>query len=278
MHKINKTRLLAGLPIDASYERRQHNQADENVSRAPNTVVEQPQTKSMEDMLVESIGDISNLSLQDLNAVATLLQTKVDQIHESIASKLSEAKVFKRGTDVEDKKGRCYKIVKVVGVDDHNEPYYEVVCPKTGEVERKSGMTLHVAAKKESVEPVAERSNVDVIDFTNSPDQPKTPAVVVPQPQKTKIPVHVTKDLQRAIAEFKRDAETMKHRDEANAVFHQQIADAMVDLEQLMKTDIKAAQIFLSSLMGPILHKIPSSVCKFVYSGGDTSLKTYFNK
>lgn len=278
MHKINKARLLAGLPIDASYERQQSNQS---VVKEP-TEHQSVQKKTIIETINESFGDISSLSHQELNNIAINLESKLDEIHSLIESSLSEAKVFKKGTDVEDKKGRCYKVVKVIGTDEHDEPVYKVVCPKTGEMSTKPGMSLQVSAKKESVSttavPVVEEVKVDVLNTENNAEQPKTPADVLPKPQKTKVPSHVAKDMKDAIATHENDVKVMKTRDEANAMFHEQIVDAFKKLEELMHNDIKQAQLFMTSLMGPIFHKIPSSVCKFVYSGGDKSLKTYFNK
>lgn len=277
MHKINKARLLAGLPIDASYERKLNGTATAVVETTNSAVIEKTQLERLQ----EATSDLSSLSQEDLNTAITILEAKISELYGMNTSTINEAKVFMKGADVEDKKGQCFKVVSVVGNDDNDEPVYKVVCPKSGETSYKSGMTLRVAAaKKESVETkdVVLEKEVEVMNFDNDDSQPKTPAVVTPQPQKTKVPANVKKDLQTAIASFEHDARMMKTRDEANALFHEQIADAMKKLNDLMHEDIKQAQIFLSSLMGPILHKIPSSVCKFVYSGGDKSLKSYFNK
>ncbi len=43
--------------------------------------------------------------------------------------------------------------------------------------------------------------------------------------------------------------------------------------------DVKKAQVYASSLMGPMLHKLPDVVWDFVTNGGQKrSLKDYMNK
>ena len=166
MHKINKTRLLAGLPIDASYERRSFISHDERTTQQPTPAPAPVVIKTTEEMIAESIGDISSLSLKQITTIADILGSKLDEIHALIASTLNESTTYKKGASVEDRTGQCFRIIKVVGMDDNDEPVYEVVCPKTGEISKKSNMELRAPTKQtESVESVNEQSRVDVIDF-----------------------------------------------------------------------------------------------------------------
>lgn len=264
MHEMNKLRLQAGLPIDAKYE---------ITTSAPVPPAVVPAN--------------NNVELYEAEIVAYKNQIKgleklIDCIFESFSSVLTEVKLFRKNQDVEDiKSSKCYKVIKPVGHDDSEDVVYDVVCPETGETAKKSASQLRAKQKNEKPdekEPAKVKESIDVLNVDNNEKQDKTPAIVIPQPQKTKVPSFVKKDLADAITMYKNESKKLKMHDEANAMFQEQVADALERLADLMVDDIKQAQIFLSSLMGPILHKVPSSVCKFIYSGGDTSLKSYFNK
>lgn len=261
MHQINKLRLQAGLPIDPSYEVKSN--------------VQQPKEPSV-DQIVEASSVVieEKLKVQEnsFKNEISKLEKLVEKIYNSFSSEILEEQMFKKNQEVEDvKTGYCYKIIKPVGQDDSDDVVYEIVCPKTGEISKKSASSLR--AKQKEV-----KEAMDVLNVKNDEKQDKTPAVVTPQPQKTKVPAFIKKDLSDAIKHFKDESSRLKIHDEANALFQEQIADALERIEDLIHNDIKQAQIFITTLMGPILHKIPSSVCKFIYSGGDNSLKTFFNK
>jgi len=56
-------------------------------------------------------------------------------------------------------------------------------------------------------------------------------------------------------------------------------SDLLDKLEKGTLYDFKEAQVFAQSLMGPMLHKIPADVWKFIVNGGETrSLKDYMKK
>jgi hypothetical protein len=64
--------------------------------------------------------------------------------------------------------------------------------------------------------------------------------------------------------------------------FHENLANAFDTLNGFLEKGtvygIKEAQVFMTSLMGPILHKIPADVVKYVAAGGtQRSLKSYVN-
>ena len=71
------------------------------------------------------------------------------------------------------------------------------------------------------------------------------------------------------------------NRDAAN--FYNDLANAFEDLYNKLNAgtiyDFKQAQIFAQTLMGPMLHKLPNDVWKFLSHGGQTrSLKSYMQE
>jgi len=99
---------------------------------------------------------------------------------------------------------------------------------------------------------------------------------------KVKVPQNVISDLKAAIAEYEKVADYNNARDDARSSFALTAAEAMksllTDLEKGTLSDIKRAQITLSSFMSPITNNVPPSVIKFIYSGGKKpTLKDLFD-
>lgn len=257
MHDINKARLIAGLPIDPVLEKRKQQPIIETVQ------LEDPRVPLLE---------------QQIASVEKLISFLFDNISNDC---VEEGRMFRKGQDVEDvKSGQCFKVVKPVGHDDSDDVVYDVVCPKTGEMKKKSFSSLRASldtkGTKSDKPSMKVKEAIEELNVENNEKRDPTPRDVLPHPQKTKIPAHVKKDLQDAKTFHKKEQERLKKHDEVSSVFNEQIHEVLVRLEELMEDDIKQAQMFLTSLMGPILHKIPSSVCRFIHSGG--SLKSFFNK
>ena len=91
--------------------------------------------------------------------------------------------------------------------------------------------------------------------------------------------------LKTAITEFKKDAEKQGkgHTARENAQLMMDTAEAfqtiLDHLNEGSIMDIKHAQIFATTLMGPMLHKIPDNVWDFISNGGQKrSLKDYMIK
>lgn len=107
------------------------------------------------------------------------------------------------------------------------------------------------------------------------------------QDTETKVPNHITQELQDVITQFRDEAERLEKRGGSTAMenrrFYLNTADAFEDLLGYLELGtiegIKHAQIYASKLMGPMLHKIPTNVWKFIQRGGiNRSLKSYMGK
>lgn len=101
---------------------------------------------------------------------------------------------------------------------------------------------------------------------------------------KVKVPFKVKTELKAAIAAFERDA--AKHHAgqsaEETKQFYLDAAEAFKELLGMLNggtiMDVKKAQVYASSLMGPMLHKLPDVVWEFIVNGGQKrSLKDYMN-
>jgi len=92
------------------------------------------------------------------------------------------------------------------------------------------------------------------------------------------------KNLLKTEANEARDkAKKLSITDREDSYFYDDLAHAFEDLYNHLDGgtvyDIKKAQIFMSSLMGPMLHKIPRDVADWVVKGGQQrSLKSYMTK
>lgn len=98
---------------------------------------------------------------------------------------------------------------------------------------------------------------------------------------KIKVPTSIKTALKKEITKANAEADKMDVRDKDAAYFYKDLANAFSDLlghlEKGTRYDLKQAQIFAQTLMGPMLHKIPNNVWKFITNGGETSsLKSYF--
>ncbi len=100
---------------------------------------------------------------------------------------------------------------------------------------------------------------------------------------KINIPKYVTKGLKDAISDFRKEEKAEQRRNKGYAkeaeYMYRDSANAFEELLELMSGslyDFKKAQIKATSLMGPMLHKIPNKVWKFITDGGEQqSLKSY---
>lgn len=102
---------------------------------------------------------------------------------------------------------------------------------------------------------------------------------------KIKCPARLKNDLRDAIQTFRRDAEKQGsgHTGQETAQLYMDTADAfekiLGHLEAGTLQELKKAQLFATSLMGPMLHKLPDGVWDFITNGGQKrSLKDYMIK
>jgi len=100
---------------------------------------------------------------------------------------------------------------------------------------------------------------------------------------KIKVPNGIKQALRTEIEKAKKEADKVDVRDKDAAYFYKDLAKAFSDLlghlEKGTRYDIKQAQVYAQSFMGPMLHKIPTNVWKFLTNGGETrSLKSYMQE
>jgi len=98
-----------------------------------------------------------------------------------------------------------------------------------------------------------------------------------------KVPNGIKQALRTEIESARKEADKLDVRDKDASYFYKDLARAFEDLlghlEKGTRYDIKQAQIFAQTLMGPMLHKIPTNVWKFLTNGGETrSLKSYMSE
>lgn len=102
---------------------------------------------------------------------------------------------------------------------------------------------------------------------------------------KIKVPSKIKTALRSAVSTFRKDAERQGsgHSAQETAQMYMDTADAfekiLDHLESGTLQDLKQAQIFATTLMGPMLHKVPDEVWDFITNGGQKrSLKDYMIK
>ncbi len=99
---------------------------------------------------------------------------------------------------------------------------------------------------------------------------------------KIKVPNGIKQSLKDEIRKAKAEAEKLDVRDKEASYFYKDLARAFEDLlghlDKGTRYDFKQAQVFAQTLMGPMLHKVPAKVWKYLVNGGETrSLKSYMN-
>ncbi len=101
--------------------------------------------------------------------------------------------------------------------------------------------------------------------------------------QKVNVPAKITNILKEQAAEARKLAETFNMRKDWDSKnFHENLADAYETLVNFLNKEtiygIKEAQIFMTSLMSPMMNKIHPDVIKYIAAGGQLrSLKNYLN-
>lgn len=95
-----------------------------------------------------------------------------------------------------------------------------------------------------------------------------------------KIPAGIKSQLTAAIKDAKAESDKMSVSNKDASYFYNDLARAFQDLKDHLdkgtRYDFKLAQTYAQSLMGPMIHKLPTDVWKFLTNGGATrSLKDY---
>jgi len=97
------------------------------------------------------------------------------------------------------------------------------------------------------------------------------------------VPAEVKKVLKTEIDELKKASAEFKSRDEARADFYNDTATALENILNCLNMgtvdEMKKAQVFMSSLMGPMVQRIPDVAYEFLVRGGEPkTLKTLFHE
>lgn len=101
--------------------------------------------------------------------------------------------------------------------------------------------------------------------------------------RKCPCPAKIKNLLKTEANEARAKAKKLSVSDREDAYFYDDLANAFEDLYNHLDGgtvyDVKKAQIFMTSLMGPMLHKIPADVVNWIAKGGQQrSLKSYMTK
>jgi len=206
-----------------------------------------------------------------------------------------EMKDGKEGVCQKEHDKKAKEIDKVVSQNDATDNPKKEVKVK----ESMNAMTTHFNDFEEDpAKPVnAVRTNDDptVFDKPNDPanDKDESPCQLdalgkqsmTDHETKLTCPPSLIAALQREIDQARKDADFVgaSTANKEAKVFYNDMADAFEHLRDCLKmgnvNSFKKAQIFYSSLMGPMLHKIPAEVGLFIVNGGKTrSLKDFMKK
>ncbi len=102
-----------------------------------------------------------------------------------------------------------------------------------------------------------------------------------------KTPAHIKKALKDAVADFRKEAKTEAKRNQGRSKeaewLYNDSANAFEEILAYLDAgtlyDFKLAQTKAQTLMGPMYHKIPTKVWKFLANGGESrSLKSYMTE
>lgn len=115
--------------------------------------------------------------------------------------------------------------------------------------------------------------SAQIVDKDESPHQLKA---LEPSPgdhdRKVNVPASLKQQLRAEAAQARKEAKELGVADKDAKWFYEALANMFDELlghlEKGTVYDIKMAQIFMTSLMGPMLHKIPADVVNFVAKGG----------
>lgn len=120
-------------------------------------------------------------------------------------------------------------------------------------------------------------------DGSKSENASQIPTNPYNENQAVKVPAKIMSSLKSEADIARKLAETFTMRkDWDNKNFHENLANAFDTLGGFLEKGtiygIKEAQVFMTSLMSPIMNKLPASVVKYVAAGGQQrSLRSYLN-
>lgn len=154
------------------------------------------------------------------------------------------------------------------------------------------GANTPTSWEKDEKQPVNVVSDDDTFgDKDESPEQLKALDTPSKQDQsgggnldrKITVPTRIKKLLRDEIKEAEAESKRMNYSNRDASYFYDDLAsmfkDLLMHLDGGTVDDIKRAQIFMTSLMGPMLHKIPADVVNYLARGGEpASLRSYMTK
>lgn len=121
-------------------------------------------------------------------------------------------------------------------------------------------------------------NQLDALDTPSEQDQSDDPHA-----RKIECPAAIKKLLKDEAAQARKEGKALNVSNREASYFYDDLAQMFDDLRTHLEggtvLDLKNAQIFMTSLMGPMLHKIPADVVNFIAKGGkQRSLKSYMQK
>lgn len=157
--------------------------------------------------------------------------------------------------------------------------------------EQQAQYLKHTDSAKDAIEVAKYHSNkynkdrsvheaaIPVIKFKNSDTEAKVQPTPAAKEETISVPANVMSELRAAITEWKKQAGLTNSRDDDRATFALTVVAAYEELADLLSTgEYKMAQVKMTSWMSPITNHLPTSVIKFIASGGKKpSLKDLFD-
>lgn len=316
MHELNRIRQAAGMVLDTSLEKNQQeeqiNEGREVPRRKSELTPKDLKTlekriscvKAAAKHLEQAVNSLDKCPTLDfvgeiphyIQEIEDLLGGKKSGIHHYVVSLEKELKAFKRENkiaefaEIVEDAAASTEIVEDSITEDVVNTKDEITTDSEIDESNLAFADTNLVSHEDKKKPlnVASDEETEIEDKDESPEQTKTSDVPSKQDQsgggdlerKIKVPASIKKLLNNEIKEAKAEAEKQDSRNKEAAAFYGKLANAFQDLlthiEGGTVHDIKQAQIFMGTLMGPILHKIPADVVKFLAAGGEQrSLKSF---
>ena len=149
--------------------------------------------------------------------------------------------------------------------------------------ESKKKTSKKKATKKKTAKKSSKKAEDATIDYTPSDVDENPESPMNDDTTKMKVPGEVKKAIKDEATQLRKEADNIKNRDKDRSEFYTDVADALEEINKCLDIgtveSFKKAQVFMSSLMGPITQRIPNVAYKFLTGSTEpTSLKDLFTQ
>ena len=292
MKPLNKLRLNAGIPIDPKIEITIKEDTvsvvtpagDQQQPTGPNDALKylnaafkslgnQPEVQQK---VKELIGIVVAAQQQQQHQPAAPQQQAPQQAQQPAQQQQSPQQNVEQEEEVDDEESITFQAL--VNAEDE-----ECSCMKESVLDYSTTLNL-TNANSDNPTNVVDNKNQELVYKPVEDLKDESPNQIENNPSNdmgtVKIPDSIKSALTSQASEAKKQAAKFERvRDFDSKNFYNDLANAFEELAGHLDGTVygmKKAQIFMSSLMGPMLHKIPADVVKFIARGGQNrSLKDY---